>query len=83
VISEIVNNAFGAHPASYPVGAGGFTLRVKRPGLEADHSPLSSADVKKEWRYTSTPFDMSPWCGAWLGTGINLRYLIFIRSRSQ
>jgi hypothetical protein len=28
---------------------------VKRPGLEADHSPPSSAKVKDEWRYNSTP----------------------------
>jgi hypothetical protein len=27
---------------------------VKRPGHEADHSPLSSAEVKNAWRYTST-----------------------------
>jgi hypothetical protein len=29
--------------------------RVKRPGLEADHSP-TSAKVKKMWIYTSTPY---------------------------
>jgi hypothetical protein len=26
---------------------------VKRPGLEADHSPPASAEVKKMWIYTS------------------------------
>lgn len=26
-----------------------------RPWLEADYSPLSRAEVKKEWSYTSTP----------------------------
>jgi hypothetical protein len=36
-----------AHPASYPVGTGDLSLRVKRPGREADHSPLSSAEVKE------------------------------------
>jgi hypothetical protein len=30
-------------------------LRVKRPGREAEHSPQTSADVKKMWIYTSTP----------------------------
>lgn len=25
-------------------------------GLEADHSPLSSAEIKKEWNYSSTVF---------------------------
>jgi hypothetical protein len=28
---------------------------VKRPGLEADHSPPSSDEVKNAWNYTSTP----------------------------
>jgi hypothetical protein len=28
---------------------------VKRLGCEADHSPASSAEVKKMWLYTSTP----------------------------
>jgi hypothetical protein len=28
---------------------------VKRPGREADHSPPTSAEVKKTWVYTSTP----------------------------
>jgi hypothetical protein len=37
----------GAHPASYPVGTSSFTLGVKRPGREADHSPPSSAEVKE------------------------------------
>jgi hypothetical protein len=27
---------------------------VKRPGREADHSPSTSAEVKKMWIYTST-----------------------------
>jgi hypothetical protein len=30
-------------------------IKVKRPGREADHSPLTSAEVKKTWVYTSTP----------------------------
>jgi hypothetical protein len=30
-------------------------LKVKWPGREADHSPLSSAEVKNAWSYTSTP----------------------------
>jgi hypothetical protein len=28
---------------------------VKRPGCEGDHSPRTSAEVKKTWLYTSTP----------------------------
>jgi hypothetical protein len=33
---------------------GALSLGVKRPGREADHSPPSSAEVKKVWSYTST-----------------------------
>ena len=36
----------GAHPASYAMGAGSFTV-VKRPGRGFDHPPPSSADVKE------------------------------------
>jgi hypothetical protein len=36
---------------------------VKQPGREADHSPSSSAEVKKVWRYTSTPQSIfMAWC---------------------
>jgi hypothetical protein len=35
--------------------SGALSLRVKRPGREADHSPPSSAEVKNAWSYTSTP----------------------------
>jgi hypothetical protein len=34
---------------------GAPSLVVKRPGCEADHSPPSSAEVKNEWSYNSTP----------------------------
>jgi hypothetical protein len=36
---------------------------VKRPGREADHSPLSSAEVKNAWTCTSTPqYVFTVWC---------------------
>jgi hypothetical protein len=35
--------------------AGAFSPGIKRPGREADHSPTTSAEVKKIWIYTSTP----------------------------
>jgi hypothetical protein len=39
----------GAHPATYPMGAGGsFPGGKARPGRDADHSPPSSAEVKNE-----------------------------------
>jgi hypothetical protein len=42
---------------------GAFTLRVKRPGREADHSPPSSVEIKNACMYTSTP-NTSSWHGA-------------------
>ena len=30
-------------------------MRVKRPGRKVDLSPPSSAEVKNEWKYTSSP----------------------------
>jgi hypothetical protein len=44
----------GALPAPYPVGTRGFSLGVKWPGREADHSPPSDAEIKNAWSYTST-----------------------------
>jgi hypothetical protein len=32
-----------------------LSLGVKWPGLEVDHLPPSSAEVKNEWSYASTP----------------------------
>jgi hypothetical protein len=37
----------GAHPASYPMGTGASFPGGKATGREADHSPPSSAEVKK------------------------------------
>jgi hypothetical protein len=34
---------------------GALSLGVKWPGREADHSLLSSAEVKNAWSYTSIP----------------------------
>jgi hypothetical protein len=34
---------------------GAFSLGIKRPGREDDHSPPFSAEVKNTWGYTSTP----------------------------
>ena len=43
----------GVHPASCTMGTGSFP-GVKRPRRGLNHPPTSSAEVKKEWRYTST-----------------------------
>jgi len=40
-----------------------LTSGVKRPGREADHSPPSSAEIKIEWSYISTPlYVFMAWC---------------------
>jgi hypothetical protein len=30
------------------------SLGIKQPGLEADHSPLTTAEFKNAWNYTSS-----------------------------
>jgi hypothetical protein len=39
----------GNHPASYPMDTGGWFTGVKRPGCEADYSPVTTVAVKKTW----------------------------------
>jgi hypothetical protein len=36
-----------------------YPREVKRPGREVDHSPSTSAEVKKMWIYTSTPIRLN------------------------
>jgi hypothetical protein len=44
-----VQTGSGAHPASCPMGTGGpFPEGKAWPGRDADHSPLSSAEVVNE-----------------------------------
>jgi hypothetical protein len=45
----------GAYSASSTVSTGGSSPEVVRLVREADQSPLSSAEVKNAWGYTSTP----------------------------
>jgi hypothetical protein len=51
---HVVQTGSGVHPTSYPMSKGAFSLGVKRPRREADHSPPDSAEVRKMWIYTST-----------------------------
>jgi hypothetical protein len=46
-------NTEHSNTASYEMGV--LSPEVKRPELEDDHSPPSSAEVKNTWSYTSTP----------------------------
>jgi len=61
---HIVQTGCGAHPASYPMSAGGFfPPGVKWPVREADHPLPSSAEVNNAWSYISTPqYVLMAWC---------------------
>jgi hypothetical protein len=48
---HVVQTGSEVRPASYTMGKGGSFLGSKT----ADHSPPTSAEVKKMWIYTSTP----------------------------
>jgi hypothetical protein len=43
----VVQTGSGVHPTSYTMGTGGSFPEVKGPGRVADHSPPTSAEVKK------------------------------------
>jgi hypothetical protein len=55
LLLHVVQTGSGVHPTSYTMGTGSYFPGVKRPGREVDHSPPTSAEVKKMWIYTSTP----------------------------
>jgi hypothetical protein len=42
---HVVQAGSEVHPTSYPMGIGGSSPGVKRPGREVDHSPPTSAEV--------------------------------------
>jgi hypothetical protein len=52
------------HPAYYRTATGGkIPTGVKRPELEPDNSPPSSAYVQNVWSYSSTsPYAFIEWC---------------------
>jgi hypothetical protein len=54
-----------AHSASYPMGRGTDSQRVKWAGSEADQAPPTSADVKNTGAISSLPYTSS-WRGAYL-----------------
>jgi hypothetical protein len=43
-----------AHPASYSIDSG-FSSVLKRPRRDVNHPSSSTAEIKNEWSYTSTP----------------------------
>jgi hypothetical protein len=44
-----VQTGSGVHPSSYSIVAG------QRPEVEVSHPSASSAEIKNEWSYTSSP----------------------------
>jgi hypothetical protein len=63
LLSQIVQTGSGFHQTSYPMVPGALSPGVKRPGREADHSPPTSAEVKKMWMYSSTlPYAFMVYC---------------------
>jgi hypothetical protein len=50
-----VQTGSGTHPASYPMGTVCSFPGGKATGRQTDQSPLSKAEVKNTWSYTSTP----------------------------
>jgi hypothetical protein len=52
----------GAYPAFCPMGTGGpFPVNKARPGRDADHSPSSSIEVKKEQELDLLSPQAPPW----------------------
>jgi hypothetical protein len=57
-----IQTGSGAHPASCTMGTGGFFPGGKaRPGRDADHSPLSSAEVVNEQELYFLSPQAPPW----------------------
>jgi hypothetical protein len=70
-----VQTGSGAHPASCTVGTGGSLSGGKaRPGRDADHSPPSSAEVKKELEL----YLLSPKAPPWRVAGPLYLYLLLL-----
>ena len=57
----------GSHPVSHSLETGVLSSGVKRPGRGTHNSPLSSAEVTKEWSYNSNPSPTSVF--SWLRDG--------------
>jgi hypothetical protein len=54
-IVHSVQTDYGTHPASYAVVKGTLSPGVKRPVREANHSSLSSAEVKNDGAIIALP----------------------------
>jgi hypothetical protein len=52
---RVVHTGSGVYASAYPLDTGNLSPGVKRPGSESNHSPPTSAEVKKTWVNTTTP----------------------------
>jgi hypothetical protein len=68
---HVVQVGSGAHPASHPMGSGDMFPQDKA----GDHSSQTSAEVKNEWLYTSTPPRLHGIVHNYLSTGTTLPLL--------
>jgi len=55
-VLQNVQTGSGAHPASCSLGTGVLSWGLKWLGHYINHRPPSSANLKNEWSYTSSPF---------------------------
>jgi hypothetical protein len=55
LLATMSRTALGPTQPPIQWAPGALSLGVRRPGREGGHSPLSSAEVKNAWSYTSTP----------------------------
>jgi hypothetical protein len=59
------------------MGTGTLFSKVKKPGPEADHSHPTSAEAKKIWTYTTTPYTPSWRSVNYLSTETMLPYYYY------
>jgi hypothetical protein len=69
-----IQSSSGVHPPSYLMGTRGLSQVIKRLGRKADHSLISSANVKNDGNITPLPH-MSSCRGVKLSRGTTLRLL--------
>jgi hypothetical protein len=77
---HVVQTGSGVQPASYLMSTGESFPGVKRPEREADHSPPTSAEVKKTWIHTFSHHTFS-WRSAQLvkhGGNFTLPYIFLL-----
>jgi hypothetical protein len=52
---QAAKTGFGNHPLSKPMGTGVVSLKIKRPGHEANHSVQHTAEIMNGWSHIYVP----------------------------